>query len=282
MENRLQALLNSGHTPSASDYYKFPIQGRTKVRWVQAPKKELKEIQSKLLDILTEQYPIKSKYAMAYSPNKSNITNAKAHLGSTFALGIDFKDFFSSIKREDISKRIDNDSIRAVVAKYAFLNGGLVIGAPTSPHLSNMLLEEFDEIIGKFCDERNLKYTRYADDITISGTSKFVVGEIITKINETIVLYAPKVKINRDKTKFSRIENGLRVTGVNVVNSHQVSVPNKMRSQLKLDLYKYRVHGLGDFETLKGRLIYFAQVNKKQAVKIMVYFNKNFNWRILG
>ena len=31
-------------------------------------------------------------------------------------------------------------------------------------------MREFDETIGRWCDQQNITYTRYCDDLTFSGT----------------------------------------------------------------------------------------------------------------
>jgi hypothetical protein len=49
--------------------------------------------------------------------------------------------------------------------------GSLPQGAPTSPLLANLAVRHLDERLAAFALARDLVYTRYADDITISSSS---------------------------------------------------------------------------------------------------------------
>lgn len=58
------------------------------------------------------------------------------------------------------------------------LNGYLPQGAPSSPCLSNLVSLRMDQRIGKYCDRHALTYTRYADDISISGNKLSVIKKL--------------------------------------------------------------------------------------------------------
>ena len=45
-------------------------------------------------------------------------------------------------------------------------------GAPTSPILSDMVARKMDEDILELCEEKGVEYTRYADDLSFSQSSK--------------------------------------------------------------------------------------------------------------
>jgi RNA-directed DNA polymerase len=70
--------------------------------------------------------------------------------------------------------------------------GHLPQGAPTSPMLANLAMEEFDAEVTKIADRHGMIYTRYADDLSISTTNvKFsrekaskVIGEIYAVMSE--------------------------------------------------------------------------------------------------
>ena len=42
-------------------------------------------------------------------------------------------------------------------------------GAPTSGYISNIVMREFDEKIGRYCNQNSICYTRYSDDMSFSG-----------------------------------------------------------------------------------------------------------------
>ena len=65
-------------------------------RTISTPITSLKIIQWKLCQVLTAAYDVKPS-AHGFVPNKSIVTNAKAHAGKRFVLNLDLKDFFSSV-----------------------------------------------------------------------------------------------------------------------------------------------------------------------------------------
>ena len=61
-----------------------------------------------------------------------------------------------------------NDYDIDLLIKFCCRNGHLPIGAPSSPVLSNLVLENMDSRISNFCYDRGFTYTRYADDMIFS------------------------------------------------------------------------------------------------------------------
>lgn len=58
-----------------------------------------------------------------------------------------------------------------VIEQYTHsVQGHLPQGAPTSPMLANLVCRGLDERLATIAEERDLNYTRYADDITLSST----------------------------------------------------------------------------------------------------------------
>jgi len=88
-------------------------------------------------------------------------------------------------------------------------------GAPTSPWISNLVFLEYDKIIKDYCDIKNYNYTRYCDDLIISGNDgdpeeikKYVI-DTIEKLSQ--------FKVNRKKARIIKGNMRKKVLGV-VVN----------------------------------------------------------------
>lgn len=86
--------------------------------------------------------------------------------------------------------------LATALANLCTVNNQLPQGAPTSPYIANIIFYNIDKRIFSYCQKNNLRYTRYADDITISGSnkvsfSKEIIREIVNQYN---------FRINESKT----------------------------------------------------------------------------------
>ncbi|WP_407243022.1 reverse transcriptase domain-containing protein [Escherichia coli] len=78
------------------------------------------------------------------------------------------------------------------------------IRAPSSPFLSNAIMYKFDSVISDMCSNKNITYTRYADDLTFSTNEKGILYEFIHEIDKVLEeIDSPKLKLNDKKTIFA-------------------------------------------------------------------------------
>lgn len=166
-------------------YKVYPIEKRSGVgtRLIAQPARELKLIQRYVSEKFLSELPV-HRAATAYVKGKSIRQNAFAHRTSRAILKLDFKDFFNSIVYRDLRfvfeknnyTLIDRNEWRYVENVIFWRNPAtnsncLSIGAPTSPLVSNVVMFDLDEKFDSVCRELGVTYTRYADDITLSGKS---------------------------------------------------------------------------------------------------------------
>ena len=150
------------------------------MREVAQPAREVKKIQRWLVQRLAPQLPV-HEATTAYRANSSIKKNAEHHVENNFLLKIDFKDFFPSILKSDIARHLgvhcsdhyDASAIDVIAQCLCWAPRRspplrLCIGAPSSPLLSNSILYEFDLRVSEAAQKMGAKYTRYADDISIS------------------------------------------------------------------------------------------------------------------
>lgn len=134
---------------------------------------------------------------MAYEKNSSIKKNAQSHQSKEYLVKMDFKNFFPSIKGGDLVRHIqkfsDNSFSREALIDILLItcikdgdaNYHLSIGAPSSPKLSNSIMFDFDDNVTKWCEENEIVYTRYADDLTFSTNKKGV----SLKLNHILEVY---------------------------------------------------------------------------------------------
>ena len=218
-----------------------------KQRIINEPLPSLKEIQLWInKEILSKIKP--SKFAKAYVAKRGLIDNVRYHRNKNYILSLDLENFFPSINLISINsffKKLGySERVANMLAKLCCLNGQLSQGAPTSPYISNLLLFEFDEYIGDFAIKNNLRYTRYADDLTFSFNEHFDKDEIINKVNFALKKFIPnsKLVINKEKTKLLRKSDRQEVTGV-VVNE-KIQTPINYRKKIRQEFYYIKKFGL--------------------------------------
>jgi len=102
------------------------------------------------------------------------------------------------------------------VLSYVLTYHHLSLGLVTSPILADQVLERVDARVSAVCRNIGLVYTRYVDDITISGGFDFSKSGLPDILNE--VLLQDGFDTNRTKEVFGRFSAGVSITGLSEVN----------------------------------------------------------------
>lgn len=228
--------------------------------------------------------------ANGFAYSKSIITNAKHHISQEMILNIDLKDFFPSIDSKKVFYMFnslcgyDND-LSYCLTKLVMYDGGLPQGACTSPIISNIVSFKLDLRLSGLAKKIGATYTRYADDITFSGSRK-VINNALLKIISQIIEESGYV-INDNKTRFQSNSNRQEVTGL-IVNNSIVSVPKKYIKEIRQELYYINKYGIDEHkrvnniynkhyqEHLKGKIMFVYSVNKEVGFKLLKEYNKVF------
>jgi retron-type reverse transcriptase len=119
-------------------------------------------------------------------------------------------------------------------------NGSVPQGACTSPAISNIVMKEFDDRMGRWCSYRGISYTRYSDDLTFSSDEPLYPA--YRKARR--MLEEMGFGINDDKTHFITSAGRQQVTGL-VVND-KLGVPADYRRRLRQEIYYVLKYGARD------------------------------------
>lgn len=211
-------------------------------REITEPLPSLKEIQRWLVDHLLYRVPV-SRFAKGFVPGRGIKENARFHQRQEIVLSLDIKDFFPSISRRQVNRLFlslgYSRSVSATLAYLCTFEDALPQGAPTSPALSNIVCGHLDRRIAGYVLRMGARYTRYADDITISGT--FGVGPTIRFVRR--VLDECGFMLNEAKTRVMRQNRRQEVTGI-VVNE-RMRAPREVRREIRQVLHYINRYGLG-------------------------------------
>ncbi len=243
-----------------------------KMRSLAEPLPSLKEIQTWILENILQEVKV-SRYAKAYIKNKTLLENVKYHKNRELVLTLDIKDFFGSINVYQVEQIFLNlgysSNISNLLSKICTNNEALPQGAPTSPYLSNIYLKNFDEIVAKFCIDNDIRYTRYADDMTFSGQmDSDQLTEFVKKELQEL-----KLVLNASKTKLMAKEQRQIVTGV-VVNK-VIQIPKSDRNFIRNEVYYLLKFGLVEHleRTNNKRANYLAHLLGK--INFALHINKD-------
>ncbi|MHC8324177.1 reverse transcriptase family protein [Pseudomonas sp. GB2N2] len=180
--------------------------------------------------------------AHGYVPGRSIFTNATPHLNCKTLLKMDLKDFFPSIGIGWVINLFSDlgysQSVSHSLAALCCNKGCLVQGASTSPYLTNILLRGLDERLSKLALKNNLKYTRYADDMTFSG------GYISSNLPPLIAVIVTEygLVVNNSKTRLMINKNKKIVTGLSVSGA-TLKITRDLRRTIKQDVFYIERYG---------------------------------------
>ena len=211
-------------------------------RNLSVPDEVLKNIQKRISEVLLTHMPT-SCYAKAYRFGSSTLRNAKHHVGKQVVLKLDILHFFDSIRYSTVKDKVFPEKIyaeplRILLTMLCYYKDTLPQGAPSSPAITNIILYEFDELIGRWCQDQGISYTRYCDDMTFSGD--FDPTEVIRYVK--LELKGMGFLLNEQKTRIQHTGQRQSVTGI-VVNE-KLSIPADYRRKLRQELYYCRKFGI--------------------------------------
>ncbi|MBQ7821132.1 MAG: RNA-directed DNA polymerase [Clostridia bacterium] len=212
------------------------------IRHLCVPDDVLKHIQRRITEVMLVHMPI-SKYAGAYRYGASVIHNASAHLGKKRILKLDISKFFDSVLYSQVKEYafpeiIFSEKVRVLLSILCYYKESLPQGAPSSPAISNIIMRQFDEKVGAWCEERSISYTRYCDDMTFSGD--FDANDVKKLVERELGKYG--FYLNPVKTKTVTSDHRQSVTGI-IVNE-KLSLPSEYRRKLRQELYYCRRYGV--------------------------------------
>lgn len=246
------------------------------LRYINAPDSQLKKVQLRILNSILSKIEV-SPYATAYIKGKNLKDNAAPHVGHKYIFKMDITDFFGSISYLQVVSAAFNSNrfpkqIGAILTSLCCLDEYLPQGAPTSPALSNIVMKNFDDILGDWCEKRNIVYTRYCDDLTFSADFPLY-GKVYHKVEK--MLYIRGFEINESKTKSISNSSSQRVTGLTV--NEKVSIPNEYKRQLRQEIYYVLKFGLSA-SILRGDKKEFMNNGKPDADKFYNHIMGKLNY----
>jgi RNA-directed DNA polymerase len=259
------------------------------VRTIEHPAKRLKLLQRWLARRILPGLPIHPA-ATAYRPQKGIRENAIVHLENRFIMNLDFENFFGSIRDRDIARVIRANRLLLPMEEedIVLLNlivcrqGTLVIGAPSSPTISNIVMNEFDGFWSEQLGRRGVAYTRYADDITLSTNTPRVLGNVLADMRRFLETnLSPRLRLNEEKIRFGSKKYGRRVTGLILADQGRLSIGRRQKRYIRSLVHKYLLGNLPEnqLDYLKGYIAFASHIEADLVDKL----SSKYGWKtVLG
>ncbi len=241
-------------------------------RHICAPSRELKGIQQWINVFILHDVSL-SNHAVGFRKGLSIKDNAKPHLKQDFVCTIDIEDFFPSIGAKRVTAIFKSigfpKDVAGSLSRLTTFKKRLPQGAPSSPQLANIVLRRLDMRISQYCSKRQWHYTRYCDDISISGEGGISPHEL--KLLEEIV-NSEGFKVNHRKTRIKRRNSRQEVTGLVVNDTPHLA--RQRRKNLRAMFHQAFLYP-EKFETrlneLAGHLAYFRSIHPNDIQSIERY-----------
>ncbi len=269
----LSFLAYSRKVSTVSHYKKFYLPKKSGgKRLISAPMPRLKKAQYWVLQHILEKVPVHPA-AHGFLTGRSIVSNALPHLNKEVVINADVKDFFPSVSftrvkglfcklgyAEKIATILSLLCTEAITEetvldgkKYFVHKGGRVLpqGAPTSPAITNIMCFRLDKRLQGVAQKFSFSYTRYADDITLSGSRAgkhpSVVVWHIKKIlqEEGFTMHPEKVRVMQHSTR-------QEVTGI-VVNK-KLNISREKLHQFRALLHQLKKNGHSNIAWGHGQL----------------------------
>jgi RNA-directed DNA polymerase len=289
-------------------YTEVAIPKRRKgTRTLLVPERRLKFLQRETLKLLEQLHSPRAP-VHGFVKDRGALTNADAHQKRRYLLNIDLKNYFGVISRRRVRGMLESVDLEEEVAEaicaICTTRDQLPQGAPTSPILSNMVAYRLDRDLMNLAKTHRLRYTRYADDISLSGhtppmglftgglpnSGRVAVDQLSTALR--LVFSSNGFDVAPQKVWYSGPNFRKEVTGLIVnefTNVKRTFVRNLRASLYRVETmgisaaekdYQKRYHTTASLEQiLRGRLEWIAQVRGRSfgAYRTLARrFNKEF------
>ena len=267
-------------------------------RLLEVPAPYLRAVQRRLLAQLLNGLPPHGA-AFGYAPGRSVVQHAALHAGQGRVLRFDLSDFFSTVSAARIHALFKTLGYSTAVArsltalcttatpepwlraetrlgwqqKQHLRDAHLAQGAPTSPALANLCAFGLDARLTGLAESFGARYSRYADDLVISGPASLPTRAISAWV--AAIAADEGLVINPRKTRNLGVAQRQSVCGI-VVNQRP-NLPRDEFDRLKAILHRCVIDGPAgqnrdghaDWRAhLQGRVAWAAQLNASKAEKL--------------
>jgi len=236
-----------------------------KKRVIHIAKPQLAKAQRRISNKLLDEYEAPP-CVHGFVKGRGIASNADLHVNKPVVIHFDVKDFFPSIKEDQVKQALGliyPSSVIDAILPLVLWKGRLPIGFATSPILSNLVFDHYDTVLSEVANNTGLVYSRYADNMVFSGDVDWTTaGSMVDIVSKSIKPF----KLNKKKTKIMRSGKRQYVTGV-VVNEKR-NLPVEYYKKLRACVHQWNNHDEDKRRQVLGMLAYAKQINPQKHDKL--------------
>jgi RNA-directed DNA polymerase len=291
--------------PLGDQHYRYELLPKRTGGWrlLEVPHPYLRALQRKVLDDLVSHIP-PHEAATAYVRGRSVVDHARAHAGQAVLLKFDLRDFFATVRASRVHATFAELGYSPAVARELMAlcttatpepvlerlraEGGLTWaqamrlrdahlpqGAPTSAALANLCAFRLDTRIAGLARALGARYTRYADDIVLSGDASLL--RWADRVEARIGAWALDEGFALNHRKTRRVARSRRQAVCNIIVNERLNLPRVEFDRLKAQLHACAAKGassqnrtgLPNWEQhLRGRVAWAEQLNAQKAQRL--------------
>jgi hypothetical protein len=291
--------------PLSQQHYRYELLPKRSGGWrlLEVPEPYLRTLQRRVLDRLLAHVP-PHEAACAYVRGRSVTDHARAHVGQAVLLKFDLQDFFATVRAsrvhatfaalgypdtvarelaalctsatpEPVLERLRTEGGLSWTQAIRLRDAHLPQGAPTSAALANLCAFRLDVRIAALARTLGARYTRYADDIVLSGDAGLL--RAADRIEARIGAFALDEGFALNHRKTRRVTRARRQQVCNIVVNERPNLPRAEFDRLKAQLHLCATRGaaaqnragLPEWEQhLRGRVAWAERVNPDKARRL--------------
>lgn len=276
-----RAVLRELAATAPAHYHPFRQRQGHKLRTIDNPDEQLKHVQRQINRRILDEIPMPD-HLHGGVRRRSPLSNVAAHLGQRCLVRLDVEDFFPSITNRHVfsvwrDQLCFGRLVSSLLTQLTTYRFRVPQGAPTSTALANLVLAPVESALLERTAEVGVIYTRFVDDIGLSGDDpRAVIQEVVTRLR------AVGLRIHRKKLADEQGIMGPRnpqlLTGYNANCRRGPSVPRKKRNNVRAAIRALRLLEPGSDEHAKalarveGRINFIQMTNPGPAASLRRYF----------
>ena len=258
------------HAPDL--YQPFVRRRNGKARTIDRPTGALLQLQRRVCRRLLRDYNFLD-CVHAGVRNRSIFTAVAPHVRRQTVITCDIRDFYPGLSASSVYNvwlrevGLGRDVAR-LLTSLTTRGGGVPQGAPTSMALANLVMAPADlEILLQLSlIDPGLRYTRYVDDLIISGNIKdpAQIFQIVAAAVRRVQLRLHRKETKRRVMRASGLQTAL---GLNLNN--RIAIPRSRRAAIRAAVAAYVLFRRGRYDVLMGRVAFIARSYGETAKRLI-------------